>query len=80
MSINHIIFFCWCLCPLAIFSQTKYSNTFLDIGVGARSLAMGKSTVAQVDDVTAGYWNPAGLATMGKSFDVGLMHSEYFAG
>jgi hypothetical protein len=80
MSINHIIFFCWCLCPLAIFSQTKYSNAFLDIGVGARSLAMGKSTVAQVDDVTAGYWNPAGLATMKKNFDVGLMHSEYFAG
>lgn len=58
----------------------KYSNEFLAIGVGARSLAMSKATVATVDDVTSGYWNPAGLNGIKKDFSVALMHSEYFAG
>ena len=39
----------------------KYSNEFLNIGAGARGLAMGSAQVASVQDGTAGYWNPAGL-------------------
>lgn len=58
----------------------KYSNEFLQIGVGARSLGMGNALVAGVNDVTSVYWNPAGLTRQEKRFDVGLMHSEYFAG
>ena len=58
----------------------KYSNEFLSIGVGARSLAMSGSTVAVIGDVTSGYWNPAGLAGISSDVQVGLMHSEYFAG
>ncbi len=61
-------------------AQTKYSNEFLAIGVGARSLAMGNSTVASVNDVTSGYWNPAGLTKIKSDWDIALMHSEYFAG
>lgn len=65
----------------ASFAQVrKYSNEFLSIGVGARSLAMSNSTIASVDDVTAGYWNPAGLLNMTRNLNIGLMHSEYFAG
>ena len=37
----------------------KYSNEFLNIGAGARGLAMGGAQVASVTDGTAGYWNPA---------------------
>lgn len=64
------------------FSQDapKYSNEFLTIGVGARSLGMGYSHVAAVNDVTAGYWNPAGLLGVKGDLEVGAMHSEYFAG
>ncbi len=58
----------------------KYSNAFLSIGVGARSMAMANATVASVNDVTAGYWNPGGLTQMETDYSVGLMHSEYFAG
>ncbi len=58
----------------------KYSNEFLSIGVGARSLGMGYSQVAVVNDVTAGYWNPAGLLGVRGDLQVGAMHSEYFAG
>ncbi len=63
------------------FSQSpKYSNEFLAIGVGARALGMSNSVVASVDDVTSGYWNPAGLSLIKSDRQLVLMHSEYFAG
>lgn len=58
----------------------KYSNEFLSIGVGANALGLSNSVVAGVDDVTAGYWNPAGLTEIGDFLQVGAMHAEYFAG
>lgn len=58
----------------------KYSNEFLNIGAGARGLAMGSSQVASVEDGTAGYWNPAGLTKLKDQPSVNLMHAEYFAG
>ncbi|MCP3929534.1 MAG: PorV/PorQ family protein [Bacteroidetes bacterium] len=60
----------------------KYSNEFLSIGVGARAQALGNATVASVEDVTAGYWNPAGLSSIGSEngLQLGAMHSEWFAG
>ena len=58
----------------------KYSNEFLNIGVGARALGMSASQVASVNDVTSGYWNPAGLSQIGPKLQVAAMHSEYFAG
>lgn len=58
----------------------KYSNEFLAIGVGARSLSMSNSVIGSVNDVTSGYWNPAGLMGLGQDLQVGLMHAEYFAG
>ncbi len=58
----------------------KYSNEFLNIGAGARGLAMGSAQVASVYDGTAGYWNPAGLVGVKDHPQVNLMHAEYFAG
>jgi hypothetical protein len=60
----------------------KYSNEFLSIGVGARAQALGNAVVAGIDDVTAGYWNPAGLSNLSKErgLVLGAMHSEWFAG
>jgi len=64
-----------------IFAQApKYSNEFLSVGIGARSLAMANSSVASVKDVSAGYWNPAGLINLEYNLNMGLMHAEYFAG
>ena len=34
------------------------------IGVGSRPLGMGGAFVGIADDVTAGYYNPAGLANL----------------
>lgn len=58
----------------------KYSNEFLAIGIGADALGLGNAVVAQTDNVNSGYWNPAGLTNVNKWLEVGLMHSEYFAG
>ena len=69
------------LLPLSSFSQfRKYSNEFLNIGAGARGLAMGSAQVASAKDETAGYWNPAGLVGIKNRTNVGLMHADYFAG
>jgi len=66
-------------------SQTqaqKYSNEFLNIGVGARAQALGNSVIANINDVTASAWNPAGLAGLApeQGLQIGAMHSEWFAG
>lgn len=58
----------------------KYSNEFMNIGVSARSFGMGFTAVSFVDDVTAGYWNPAGLNSLGSDHQLALMHSSYFGG
>lgn len=58
----------------------KYSNEFLALGVGARAAGMGGSIIASVNDVTSGYWNPAGLVDIKDNLQISLMHNEQFAG
>lgn len=60
-------------------SAQKYVNEFLNIGAGARGMAMGNSLGASVDDASAQWYNPAGLVNM-KIPTLTFMHSEYFAG
>lgn len=67
-------------CFSALPQTAKYSNDFLNIGVGARWLAMGNVGVASISDVEAAYWNPAGLTGMERNYEVGAMHANYFAG
>jgi hypothetical protein len=55
----------------------KYAGEFMSLGVGARALSMGGASVALANDVTAGYWNPAGLSLMTYP-QVTLMHAEQF--
>lgn len=77
------LIFAICLTLVAgdFFSQTrKFSNEFLSIGVGARALGMSNTQIGIVNDVTAGYWNPAGILGVEKGSEIGLMHAEYFAG
>jgi hypothetical protein len=76
-----IVFFLLTLSTQWSFSQ-KYSNEFLSIGLSARAQAMGNSFVASVDDVTAGFWNPAALASidMTNGIQIGAQHAEWFGG
>jgi hypothetical protein len=64
----------------SVYSQTvigKYGGEFLSIGAGGRASGMGSASVAVVNDVTAGYWNPAGLARINYP-QFSLMHEEHF--
>ena len=55
----------------------KYAGEFIAIGVGGRALSMGGAYVALANDVTAGYWNPAGLSLTTYP-EITLMHDERF--
>jgi len=77
----HYISFTFIFCALFA-SHTKaqtFSNEFLAIGIGARAQGLASTQVSIVDDLTAGYWNPAALSKV-KSFELSYMHSEYFGG
>jgi hypothetical protein len=51
---------------------------FLTIGVGARANAMGGAFTSVANDVTALYWNPAGLARL-SSNQLALIHCKWIA-
>ena len=53
--------------------------TFLEIGVGARAVAMGGSYVSVANDASALYWNPAGIAWL-NGIQSEMMHTEWLAG
>lgn len=55
----------------------KYAGEFMALGVGGRALGMGGAFVGVANDVTAGYYNPAGLANVNYP-QLALMHSEQF--
>src|SRR5690606_23429395 len=63
----------------AQFVNAKYGGDFLSIGAGARALGMGSAYVAVADEVTAAYWNPAGLNGI-TGYQGSYMHSERFSG
>ncbi|GAB3526685.1 PorV/PorQ family protein [Pontibacter brevis] len=74
-----LFFIAWSAATAQV-SAPKYSNEFLNIGVGGRALGMGNVQAAITSDATAGYWNPAGLLRLQNRYNVSLMHSELFAG
>lgn len=49
----------------------------LDMGAGARALAMGEAYTAVADDATAIYWNAAGLGSVKKA-QIGLTYDRWF--
>lgn len=54
------------------------AGEFLQLGVGARAVAMGGAFSAVADDATALYWNPAGLSRIPSS-EATFMHAPYIA-
>lgn len=52
---------------------------FLKIGAGVRAIGMGGAFVAVANDVTALYWNPAGIATIPGSGEATFNHAEWLA-
>ena len=63
----------------AEFSSSSRGATaagFLQLGVGARAVAMGEAYSAVADDATALYWNPAAMTQI-KGGSLTLMHASY---
>jgi len=61
---------------------TKVGTTaaqFLKIGAGVRAIGMGGAFVAVANDVTALYWNPAGIATIPGGGEATFNHAEWLA-
>ena len=56
----------------------NYSNEFMNIGNGARGLAMGNAVVASQMDIYSQTHNPAGLTSISSDWQGAVMHSEYF--
>ena len=62
-------------------SLTKTGTTaaaFLKIGVGSRAIGMGGAFAATATDISAMYWNPAGLATLNGN-EATFNHVGWFA-
>ncbi len=77
--------FCFTLfLVLASFSLSgqapKFSNDFLNIGVGARGMALGGAVSSFCSDVTAAYWNPSALVFMDAKFQIAGQHAQWYAG
>jgi hypothetical protein len=61
---------------LLLLAQGAGAN-FVNVETGARAMGMGGAFVAVADDITALYWNPAGLATL-ESFQVFGMRTDVY--
>jgi len=76
----YLLFAAFLLSVTSINAQTefgKYAGEFMAIGIGGRPLGMGGAFTGVADDVTSGYYNPAGLANLNYP-QLSLMHSEQF--
>ncbi len=80
MKFTFFIIFFYTLSTLCFGQAAKYSNDFLNIGAGARWLALGGTGVSLSNSVEAGYWNPANLTSMTHRNQISAMHASYFAG
>lgn len=80
-----VIFIFWGLSFLIYnisFGQSKVGTTaanFLQIGVGARGVALGEASTASARDISSLYWNPALIAMADKN-QVYFNHIQWFAG
>jgi hypothetical protein len=57
--------------------ETRYAGSFLELGVGARALALGNSYTGLGSDAVSFYWNPAGLAFL-PNVQAATMYASLF--
>ena len=68
-----------------VLAQTELSKVatsmgqFLKLGAGARGTALGDAYASHVSDISALYWNPAGIQKIGGN-SVGVSNTQLFAG
>jgi outer membrane protein OmpA-like peptidoglycan-associated protein len=64
MNIKHVLTIILVIGMVGILSAGSYNHaaSYIRMGLSARALGMGSAASASIDDVSAAYWNPAGLA------------------
>jgi hypothetical protein len=84
MKIKNILVLLLIPC-LSLFAQNELSKVgtsmgqFLKLGAGAQGTALGDAYTAMTKDITALYWNPAGIQKIGKR-TLGIARTNLFAG
>jgi len=79
LKLPFYIFFC--VCFIHQMNAQKYSNAFLQIGVGAAGQGLGYAFIASTNNTNASYWNPAGIVrNEHQNWEISAMHSEWFGG
>ncbi len=77
-----IVLSCWSGWSVAQIGEVTNVGTtaapFLEIGVGARAVAMGGAFVATANDASALYWNPGGLGFLRRP-EIIFVHTEWLA-
>ena len=76
-AVTYILHLTSCICLYAGPGTTGAS--FLKIGLGARAAGMGEAFVAVADDVSAIYWNPAGLSFL-TNREATFVHNSWLQG
>ncbi len=75
-KIGLIVIFCMALVAKGN-TQGYSAASFLELGIGARAMAMGGAFVAVANDGSAFYWNPAGISTLLRSEVFGMYASLF---
>lgn len=58
----------------------NYSNDFLNIGVGAKSLALGNASICNISGAEAVYINPSMIYNSNYNMNFSVMHSSLYKG
>ncbi len=59
----------------ALIADNNHNKPYLRMGYGAKGMAMGGTGTAYMNDITATYWNPAGLAKI-ADYQVGIDYAD----
>src|SRR5512138_2154223 len=76
-NVKHTVVLLLLVAPAIVLANT--GAAFLKIPVGPRIVGMGEAAVAYIDDASALYYNPAGIANV-SSFDLLLSHNQWLLG
>ena len=75
MKIFTLVLLTLCLSGLLFAGDNNSAAAYSRVGTGAKAMAMGGTGVAYIDNISATYWNPAGLARL-KTFEFGSMVTD----
>ncbi len=60
--------------PVILIADNNHTAAYTNLGVGARTIAMGNAGTATTTDVTSAYWNPAGLISL-KDLELACLYN-----